>query len=143
MKDRMNLQPTGLGLLALILLLVGYAVSKDKDPVVITVQGEIVDSQCAFNVHSVDHSHEAMIKKGVYGKDPRTCSLHCAKEMGGVFVLVSKKDIYRLDDQILSEQFAGKKVKVSGTLDVKGETLHVLKMDEDLSPPSEKPPAKP
>ena len=48
-----------------------------------------------------------------------------------MFVLVTKKDVYRLDDQNLSEQFAGKKVKVSGTLDSKGETLHVLKMEED------------
>jgi len=141
MKKGTNLARAGIGLLVVMLLLVGYVFSKDKEPAVITVQGEIVDSQCAYNVHSTDHSHDSMIKKGVYGRDPRTCTLHCAKEMGGVFVLVGKKDLYRLDDQILAEQFAGKKVKVTGTLD-KGETLHVLKMEEDNNSPSEKVPLK-
>ena len=142
MKERTNLARAGIGLLVVMLLLVGYAFSKDKEPAVITVQGEIVDSQCAFNVHSTDHSHDSMIKKGIYGRDPRSCTLHCAKEMGGVFVLVGKKDLYRLDDQTLAEQFAGKKVKVTGTLDLKADTLHVLKMEEDNNPPSEKVPVK-
>lgn len=131
MNERRNSRTSGASLLVLMLLLVSLASSKDKEPAVLTLQGEISDSQCAFNVHSVDHSHESMTKKGVFGKDARTCTLHCAKEMGGVFVLVTKKDVYRLDDQTLSEQFAGKKVKVSGTLDAKGETLHVLKMEAD------------
>ncbi|HEY6971229.1 MAG TPA: DUF5818 domain-containing protein [Candidatus Angelobacter sp.] len=143
MKERTNLARAGIGLLVVMLLLVGYAFSKDKEPAVITVQGEIVDSQCAFNVHSMDHSHESMIKKGVYGRDSRSCTLHCAKEMGGVFVLVGKKDLYRLDDQTLAEQFAGKKVKVTGTVDSKGDTLHVLKMEEDVSPSSDKATSKP
>lgn len=131
MNERWNSRTSGASLLVLMLLLVSFASSKDKEPAVLTLQGEISDSQCAFNVHSVDHSHESMTKKGVFGKDARSCTLHCAKEMGGVFVLVTKKDVYRLDDQTLSEQFAGKKVKVSGTLDAKGETLHVLKMEAD------------
>ena len=143
MKERRVCKTTTVLLFALMLLLVVCAFGKDKEPAPATFQGEIMDSQCAFNVHSVDHSHESMIKKGVYGKDARSCSLRCAKEMGGVFVLVAKKDIYRLDDQILSEQFAGKKVKVSGTLDAAAGSIHVLKMEEDVSLPPEKAPAKP
>ena len=122
---------TRVSLLGLILLLSSFAFSKDKEPAVLTLQGEISDSQCAYNVHSVNHTHESMTTKGVFGRDSKSCTLHCAKEMGGVFVLVTKKDVYRLDDQTLSERFAGKKVRVSGTLDAKGETLHVLKMEED------------
>lgn len=131
MNERTNFRTGGVSLLVLILLLVSLASSKDKEPAVLTLQGEVSDSQCAFNVHSVNHTHDSMTKKGVLGNDARSCTLHCAKEMGGVFVLVTKKDVYRLDNQTLSEQFAGRKVKVSGTLDAKGETLHVLKMEDD------------
>jgi hypothetical protein len=49
-------------------------------------------------------------------------------------VLVVKDEVYRLDDQIQSEQFAGKKVKATGTLDAKTRTLRVLKIEEDLNP---------
>ena len=98
---------------------------------VITVQGAIVDSQCAFNVHSETHSHEWMIKRGVQdAKDERSCTLHCVKDMGGSYTLVVKKDVYRLDDQVKSELFAGKNVKVTGTLDPKTNTLHVYEMEE-------------
>jgi hypothetical protein len=112
-----------------VLLLACYTFAKDKDPGVLTLQGEVEDSQCAYNVHSVDHSHDSMIKKGVYGRDARSCTLHCVKDSGGNFVLVVKDEVYRLDSQVQAEQFAGKKVKVTGTLDAKTQTLHVLKME--------------
>ena len=51
--------------------------------------------------------------------------------MAGVYVLVVKKDVYRLDNQDQAELFAGRKVKVSATLDAKTRTLHVLKMEDD------------
>jgi hypothetical protein len=51
--------------------------------------------------------------------------------MGGNFVLVVKEDVYRLDGSVQLEQFAGKKVKVSGVLDPKTQTLHVQKMEAD------------
>ncbi|HKD80459.1 MAG TPA: hypothetical protein VKH81_12255 [Candidatus Angelobacter sp.] len=111
-----------------------YSFSKDKpkDANVITLQGAIVDSQCAFNVHSETHSHEWMIKRGVQdATDEKSCTQHCVKDMGGSYVLVVKKDVYRLDDQVKSELFAGKNVKVSGTLDPKTNTLHVYDMVED------------
>ncbi|HEV3040627.1 MAG TPA: hypothetical protein VHA33_22880 [Candidatus Angelobacter sp.] len=112
----------------LLLLLGSCAFAKDA---VITLQGEIVDSQCAYNVHSTDHTHSSMTKKGVYGRDAISCTTHCVKEMGGNFVLVVKDDIYHLDGSVQLEPFAGKKVKVSGILDPKTQTLHIQKMEAD------------
>jgi len=110
-------------------ILVSYASAKDET---VIMRGAISDSQCAYNVHSDSHSHEWMIKKGVYGaNDDKSCTLKCVKEMGGRYVLVGPKEVYRLDDQTLPEKFAGDKVKVTGTLDPKTHTLHVQKIEED------------
>ena len=116
--------------LSLVLLAAAYSVARDKaSDSSITVQGSIVDSQCAFNVHSESHSHEWMIKNGVdKAHDEKSCTLHCVKDMGGSYVLVVKKDVYRLDDQTKVEPFAGKDVKVAGTLDAKTHTIHVLEI---------------
>jgi hypothetical protein len=116
-----------------VLALASFAFSsgKDKDGV-ITISGAISDSQCAFNVHSDSRSHDWMEKKGVYGaKDDKSCTLRCVKEMGGKYVLVTKKEVYHLDDQMRPEKFAGEKVKVTGTLDAKKQTMHVLTIEED------------
>ncbi|MGC2695264.1 MAG: hypothetical protein WA738_05680 [Candidatus Angelobacter sp.] len=114
-------------------LLASFAFAKDKPKdAVLTFQGAIVDSQCAFNVHSETHSHDWMTKRGVQGAtDEKSCTQHCVKDMGGSYVLVVQKDVYRLDDQVKVEQFAGKKVKVSGTLDAKSRTLHVFEIEEE------------
>jgi hypothetical protein len=119
--------------LSFTLLLAAYAFGKDKPKdSVITLQGSITDSQCAFNVHSETHSHEWMIKRGVQNaSDDKSCTLHCVKDMGGSYVLVVKKDIYRLDDQSKAELFAGKNVKATGTLDAKSHTLHILDLQEE------------
>lgn len=111
----------------------GWAGDKDKSADgVIVVRGAIEDSQCAFNVHSEGRSHDWMIKKGVPGaKDERSCTLHCVKDMGGVYVLVTKDDIYRLDEQSLTEVYAGRKVKITAIPGPKPYTLHVLKIEED------------
>jgi hypothetical protein len=91
-----------------------------------------VDSQCAFNVHSDARSHEWMMKRGVQGaSDEESCTRHCVKDMGGSYVLVVKNDVYKLDDQVKAEQFAGKKVKINGTLEAETHTLHVFDMEED------------
>lgn len=119
--------------LSLALLLMAYAFAKDKPKdSVVSFQGSIVDSQCAFNVHSETHSHEWMIKRGVQqAHDEKSCTLHCVKDMGGSYVLVVKKDVYRLDDQVKAEIFAGKNVKLSGTVDAKTHTLHIFEIEED------------
>jgi hypothetical protein len=91
-----------------------------------------MDSQCAFNVHSDAHSHEWMTKRGVQGaNDEGSCTRHCVKDMGGSFVLVVKKDVYKIDDQAKAEQFAGKKVKLSGTLDSETHTVHIFELEEE------------
>lgn len=120
-------------LVNVMLLCVAYSFGSDKNKeAVMVLHGAIEDSQCAFNVHSDGHSHDWMIKKNVPGaKDEKSCTQHCVKDMGGVYVLVVKDDIYKLDDQIMSGQFAGKTVKVSATADAKPHTLHVLKIEED------------
>lgn len=116
-----------------LLLLASYGAGKDKDKdSVLVLHGAIEDSQCAYNVHSNTRSHEWMIKKGVQGAtDERSCTQHCVKDMGGVYVLVVKTDVYRLDDQIGPEQFAGKKVIVTAMPDSKPNTLRVLKIEEE------------
>ena len=117
----------------LFFLLAALAAGKDKPrDSAVTLQGSILDSQCAYNVHSESHSHDWMIKRGVQNAhDEKSCSVHCVKDMGGSYVLVVKKDIYRLDDQVKAEMFAGLKVKVSGTVDSKTLTLHVFDIEED------------
>jgi hypothetical protein len=119
----------------LVLTLVSYsgATGKEKEKdAPITVSGAISDSQCAFNVHSDSRSHEWMEKKGVEGAgDDKSCTLRCVKEMGGKYVLVTKKEVYRLSNQTWPEKFAGARVKVTGFLDTKTHTLNVIKIEED------------
>jgi hypothetical protein len=108
-----------------------FAKDKPKDSTV-SLHGAIMDSQCAFNVHSDAHSHEWMTKRGVQGAtNEESCTRHCVKDMGGSYVLVVKKDVYKLDDQVKAEQFSGKKVKINGTLDGDTHTLHISDMEED------------
>ena len=118
---------------ATLTLLSFYSFAKDKPKdATVSLRGAIMDSQCAYNVHSDAHSHEWMTSRGVQGAtDEESCTHHCVKDMGGSYVLVAKKDVYKLDDQVKAEQFAGKKVKISGTLDADNHTVHVFDMEED------------
>jgi hypothetical protein len=120
-------------LFAAVALLSFYSFAKDKPKdAIVSLHGAIVDSQCAFNVHSDARSHEWMMKRGVQGaSDEESCTRHCVKDMGGSYVLVVKNDVYKLDDQVKAEQFAGKKVKINGTLEAETHTLHVFDMEED------------
>lgn len=125
-------------LLLCLAILYGSALGGDKEKnkettnEVLVLRGAIMDSQCAFNVHSEGHSHEWMIKKNVPGaSDEKSCTQHCVKDMGGLYVLVVKDEVYRLDDQVLPEQFAGRSVKVTATMDTKPHTLRVLKIEEE------------
>jgi hypothetical protein len=114
-----------------LLSLYSFAKDKPKDATV-SLRGAIMDSQCAFNVHSDTRSHDWMTKRGIQGAtDEASCTHHCVKDMGGSYVLVVKKEVYKLDDQVKAEQFAGKKVKINGSLDAETHTLHVFDMEED------------
>src|SRR5690349_21396011 len=130
-----NVKSGALLISLLLMVLLMASISFAKDPVIVTLRGEIMDSQCAFDVHSTGHSHDAMTKKGVYGTDAKTCTARCVKENGGIYVLVVKDDVYKLDDQVQPEIFPGKKVKVSGTIDEKTpHKIHVLKIEDDTNP---------
>lgn len=94
-------------------------------------KGEISDTQCALNVHSLSGSHAEMLKKHTTGTDEASCVRYCVKNMGGDFVLVSKKNVYRLDDGNKAEPFAAQKVVVRGTLDKKTNTITVASIEKD------------
>jgi hypothetical protein len=91
--------------------------------------GEIGDTQCAMNVHSLDKSHKEMLKVKSVGKTPADCTLYCIKNRGGRFVLQNKDKVYRLDKPELVEPYAGQKVRILGTLDLQSETIEVHRVD--------------
>jgi hypothetical protein len=112
-------------------LLAMAAFSHAGDEQVRTFRGEIADNQCALNIHSLTHSHQEMLKSKSMGGDSASCAQYCVRYLGGSFVLSSKKEVYRLDYQGNAEKFAGKRVKISGTLDGKTKTIHVNKMEAE------------
>jgi hypothetical protein len=59
------------------------------------------------------------------------CTVNCVKKMGSKYVLynAAKKTVYQLDDQTKPEQFAGAKVKITGTLDKATQTIHVTSIE--------------
>ena len=85
--------------------------------------GEISDSQCAMNVHSLSRSHREMTSKKTMGTDRASGARSCVG-LGGEWVLRSGDKIYRLKSQIGIEEFAGQNVKVIGTLDAKTNTIN-------------------
>jgi hypothetical protein len=91
-------------------------------------KGEIGDSQCALNVHSLSRSHEEMLQKKSIGTTSADCARYCVKNLGGVFVLQVKDKVYKLDDQDLANKNAGLKVKVTGVLDPATNTIAVHSM---------------
>ncbi len=105
-----------------------FTLAKDR-----TFTGEVFDSQCAKM-----GSHEMMVKKEMPDKasmanDPMVramCTKNCVK-MGGKYVLydAAKKAVYELDDQQKPEQFAGQKVKITGTYDKATKTIHVTNIE--------------
>jgi hypothetical protein len=57
------------------------------------------------------------------------CARFCVKERGGRFVLQTKDKVYKLDAQVLAEQWAGLTVKVIGTLDPKTDVISVRSIE--------------
>jgi len=78
-----------------------------------SLSGEIMDDLCAK-----DKSHKGMMEqmKEMSG-DPVTCTKKCV-ELGAHYVLYDhQKDVvYKIDNQEKAEPFAGKQVRISGTV---------------------------
>lgn len=87
--------------------------------------GEIADSSCALNVHSLSRSHKEMLKAKYLGTSEADCARYCVRHLGSSFVLVSTHDVYRLELHQDAEKFAGKKVVVKGKLDKQANTIAV------------------
>ena len=109
------------------LALVTLAYSQEKTARVF--RGEISDSQCALNVHSLTRSHQEMLKSKSMGGTAATCSTYCIEHLGGELVLSSGKDVFRLDRPDLVHGFEGAKVRITGVLDTKTNHIHVIKID--------------
>ncbi len=88
-----------------------------------TFHGEVADSQCAMNVHSLTRSHTEMLKSKSMGGNATSCTLFCIRRMGGDFVVVSGDTVYYLDSQS-ALNFAGQRVRVNGILDPNSKTIH-------------------
>src|SRR5260370_6029287 len=118
------MEKIAIGTIASVMLLgAGLTLAKDK-----SFTGEIYDSQCAK-----EGSHAKMMaKEGMAGKenDPMgraMCTKNCVNKMGGKYVLfdVAKKTVYELADQQKPTDFAGQKVKVTGSYNKETKTIHV------------------
>src|ERR1700757_4836574 len=99
-----------------------------------TFHGEVSDSQCALNVHSLTRSHQEMLKSKSMGGTANTCAVYCIEHLGGYLVLSAGKNVYRLDRSDLVHGFEGRRVVVTGVLDAKLNQIHVLKIDLEEKP---------
>jgi hypothetical protein len=111
----------------LVLAALAHAASKETS----IFRGEIADSQCALNVHSLTRSHQEMLKAKSMGGTALSCAVYCVRYMGGNYVLTSGKHVYHLDNQELMQKFVAERVKISGTLDQKTNVIHVEKIEVD------------
>jgi hypothetical protein len=96
-----------------VLLAVGMAFGPSKaNAATRTFVGSIGDSMCGL--------------KHTMGGNDKDCTLDCVKKEGSKYVLVdaAAAKVYGLSDQKKPEQFAGQKVKVTGSL--KGNTITVV-----------------
>ena len=87
-------------------------------------KGEIMDDLCA---KSGSHTDMQKMMKSM-GNDAKTCTVECVK-LGGKYVLYDSADktSYLLDPQDKAKDYAGQKVKVTGTSE--GGTIHVKSIE--------------
>jgi len=114
----------------LTICLITCAVSVATDGPIQTFRGEVSDSQCAMNVHSLTRSHKEMLKSKSMGKTAGECSTYCIEHLGGRLVLAGR-DVHYLDRPDLSQQYVGKRVRVRGTLDSGSNMIHVVEMQTE------------
>src|ERR1700746_1828900 len=77
-------------------------------------RGEVSDSQCALNVHSLTRSHQEMLKSKSMGGTSNTCAVYCIEHLGGSLVLSAGKEVYRLGRPGPVAWFGGRRGKVTG-----------------------------
>jgi hypothetical protein len=70
-----------------------------------------------------------MLKSKSTGGTEGSCATYCVRYLGGDFVLSSKGEVYRLDNQEKVRQFAGQKVKITGTLEPKSKIIHLVEIE--------------
>ena len=80
-----------------------------------TFTGVITDDVCG----QAGHAQMRM------GPTDAECTLACIGAHGASYVLLDGKVVYGLSDQRTPEQFAGKRVRVTGTLDPKTRMIQV------------------
>lgn len=98
-------------LIVLILALVGMSAGQGAR----TFTGVITDSVCS----TAGHASMRM------GPTDAECVTACISEHDATYVLVDGKKVYELSDQKTPARFAAQKVTISGTLDAKGQAIHV------------------
>ncbi len=80
-----------------------------------TFIGTVTDSECANG----DHTQMRM------GSTDAECTVACIFAHGAMYVLYDGNEAYTLSDQQAPEEFAGKRVKVTGRLDAATRTIQM------------------
>lgn len=101
----------GKALVAALLSLASLSVSAAPQ----TFAGVIADSEC-------DTGNHARMRMGNTAAE---CVKACVEAHGASYVLYDGTRTFRLTDQTLPQQFAGRKVTVKGTLDANTQTIQV------------------
>jgi hypothetical protein len=83
-----------------------------------TFIGTITDSMCG----NAGHSSMRM------GPTDAECTIACIDAHGASYVLSDGRNVYTLSDQQLPVKFAGRRVKIVGTLDARTKTIAVDSM---------------
>ncbi|MGB6360595.1 MAG: hypothetical protein WBF30_17590 [Candidatus Acidiferrales bacterium] len=93
-------------------------------------RGQIMDSECATNAHSATHSHAELA--GIKGNiSDRQCAILCVEQGDSIYMLLDRdgKTAYKLSTpQKDLKQYAGEKVEITGSLDARGKTISVSKI---------------
>ena len=110
-------------------LIVAAAITHAADEKPRVFHGQIADTQCALNIHSLTRSHAEMLKSKATGGTEGSCAIYCVRYLGGDFVLSSKGVVYRLDNQEKAREFAGQKVSVTGTLEPNNKTIRLIEIE--------------
>ena len=91
------------------------ALSAAQAPKTQTFVGTITDNMCA----KANHSEMQM------GPTDADCTKACVSAHGATYVLYDGTNVYELSDQKTPEQFAARRVRVTGTLDAKTKKIAV------------------